>query len=310
MARLRSAYQAYDIEGLYQAVRDSLAAPLQVRIVFRAIESFYPLSKLLAIAGELDRAIGRRGLHAGCRQVMARYVDCTLSVDPRAAEVMSDAAVIFYGNHPSMLTPFLMAGSVAREDLRFVSTDYVRHLIPRLREYSFPIERSLTKVANQVRRGGITRWMVGALLSCVHPVLPREESRTINRRSLGAAADYVRGGGSVFICPDGGGKRLRHWYPGIGVLIKSAMESSRPVYLIPLHERNSSNHRVTCTLLSGPIAWTKRKFFYRRPVVLEFAAPIRLDKAAVQQQSPLELTAWLRTHYFSAFGKASSSSAA
>lgn len=301
MAALRSAYSARDIAALRRTVTAARDSSTRTRLTFRAIEAVYPLSPLLAIAEELDEAIAEEGLHAACRRVMEQQVDWTPRVHPDAADVMANAAVIFYGNHPSMLTPFLMAGAVDRDDLRFVSTEYVRHLIPSLIDYSYPIELSLTAMGNQIRRGGLKRWMVGLLLSRLHRVPPKEQSRAINRESLKAAADHVQSGGSVLICPDGGGKRLSRWYPGLGILIKAAMRSPRPVFLIPIHERQSSNHRIVSSLLNGPIARFKRRFVYRRPVMFELGKPIRLDEAEVSSRTPLELTSWLRLRYAAQF---------
>jgi len=301
MAALRAAYSASDIRALRRAVSIGRHGDSRSRLTFGAIETVYPLSPLLKIAEELDERIADDGLHNACRDVMHKHVDCTSRIHPRAAEVVSNEAIIFYGNHPSMLTPFLMAASVDRDDLRFVSTEYVRHLIPQLRDYSYPVELSLTAMGKQIRRGGLKRWMVGLLLSLLHHVPPREQSKAINRESLQAAADHVRDGGSVLICPDGGGKRLSRWYPGLGVLIKAAMRSPRPVYLIPIHERHSSNHRIVSTLLNGPISRFKRRFVYRRRIVVELAQPIRLDRAEVSEKTPVELTLLLRLRYAAQF---------
>jgi len=176
---------------------------------------------------------------------------------------------------------------------------YVGHLIPSLSRLILPLELPLNRPLLELYRGGLKRILALWLVSRLHDVPQRALAKAINRRSLEAAVAYVRAGGSVAIFPAGGGRANRRWYPGIGTLVKELVKGSTedPIYLVPIREYNGSNHRVYASLAKTKSARVRRRILYRRPVRIEFADPIRLDRLPIDPSSSHRIAAWLKEHY-------------
>jgi len=305
LRELRRVYAHEDAGPLVDAYDEARRRSRMFRVLAAVLEHIYPVRGFLTHAAELlDRAIAGEGLHAGCRRALD-----TLSFEwecrvPEAHEqTLRSAPIIFYGNHPSLLTPFLVAAGVDREDLHFMSTSYVSRLIPSFRQYSFRLEVPLTRSWTEWKRGGLRRVLAYRLLSLLHAVPSSGDAKAINRRALGDAATSLRNGGSVMIVPSGGGKRDRYWFPGIGILARSLMEQpgSEPVYIVPVREENCSNKRIYAALLRGPLARAKRRFLYSRPVLLTFAAPTPLIDVVGGASTVDDAVVALRGHYERAF---------
>ena len=154
---LQRVYQLEDAGTVLAAFDEARAASLGFRFVTGALERFYPVRAFLSVASEVfDPALGALGLHQGCRKLLeAASVEWEAALSDAHAETLRTAPVLFCSNHPSLLTPFLVAAAIEREDLRFLSTNYVRRLLPHLQPYSFAFEVPLTRSWTEWRRGGL-----------------------------------------------------------------------------------------------------------------------------------------------------------
>jgi hypothetical protein len=302
--RMRDAYEASDIVGLIRAYQEAPRDSRLLRVALSLLESFYPVPAFLELAAHLDRNIGEDGLHEGCQRFFQEIGfgwECDLPGPHK--EIAETHPVIFFGNHPSLLTPFLVAASVDRSDLHYFSTTYVSRLIPSFERISYPMEVPLTRSWTEWRRGGWKRVLAYRLISLLHDLPEAEETKTINHSSLALGASHVRRGGSVMICPGGGGKQDRRWYPGIGSLVKSLQQSpgDREAYLVPIREENCTNKRVYAHLMSGPMARLKESVLYRGPVRITIADPIPLSRIVSPSSTVEQTVELLRAYYNSLF---------
>ncbi|RLE34633.1 hypothetical protein DRJ24_03635 [Candidatus Acetothermia bacterium] len=297
---MRVAFRDGDIAGLRKAYADGRKRNPFLKGTLWLIERFYPVSGMLEMAEYIDREISSSGLGDASRKTLERIrIDWESQLPEGSDEIIRSAPVIFYGNHPSMLTPFLIAAGVDRPDFRILMISYVGHLIPSLSRLILPLELPLNRPLTELLRGGLKHLLALWLVSRLHSVPQRALAKAINRRSLEAAVEHVRSGGCVAIFPAGGGRANRRWYPGIGTLVKELVKSSadRPIYLVPIREYNSTNHRVYASVSSSRAARIRRRILYRRPVRIEFAEPIRLDRLPIDPSSAHRIASWLKRHY-------------
>jgi hypothetical protein len=305
MVELRRAYDAADGGHILDAFDEARRRSPLFRGLAAVLERAYPVRAFLErAASTFDPLIADFGLYQGCRRIFgALGITWACRIPPDAAETLRTRPVIFYGNHPSLLTPFLLAASIEREDLRFCSTSYVRRLVPSFRPYCLPLEVPLTQSWVEWRRGGLRRVLAYRLLSLLHRVPDREAARASNLDTLRRSADHLRAGGAVMIIPGGGGKRDRAWFPGIGILARELLEGSgaQPVHVVPTQEENSSNHRIYASLQRGPLARIKNHVYSRRPIRLTFAEPALLEVVVGSAATVPAIVAALRAHYESCF---------
>ena len=298
--RMRAAYDSADAAALLNAYETASRGSGIPGGAISLVEFFYPLRAFLRLAVQLDRSVSDHGLHEGCRRFLRDLaVDWECDLPERARAIAETHPVVFFGNHPSLLTPFLLAASVDRSDLRYFLTSHVCQLIPSLAATSYPMEVPLTRSWTEWRRGGWKRALVYRLVSLLHDVPGIEEIKAINRDSLERGRDHVRRGGSVMICPSGGGTRDRRWYPGIGSLVKSLQQApgGREIYLVPIREENCTNKRVYARLMDGPTARLKESVFYRGPVRFSIADPVPLSGLASSSSTVEQIVEILRAHY-------------
>lgn len=298
LSELAGAYGAGDLarfRAVYASgLRDPWLGPW-VRLFDRA----YPVRALLDLCVELDRRIGAEGLSLASRWLLDAWVPGWRgSVPASTAAVLATEPVLIYGNHPSMLTPFLVAGHVPRPDLRIVSASFVPHLLPSYAPYAFPVELPYGKAWRWLRRGGLAQVLITAALSRVHRGPPPEEAQARNRASLALAADHLRGGGAVLIAPGGGGSRERPWRPGIGRILLALADrpGERPVWLVPYRERGAGNREIRGALRRGrPLAPG------RMPVEITFGEPLLLSDLGALPPDPLRVARRLQDRYRSVF---------
>jgi len=304
LSRMRRAYAAGSITELIGAYRRASDESFGMRIVLSALEFFYPLGAFLELAARLDRFIAGHGFHEGCREFLEELeIDWACDLPERHRAIAETQPVIFFGNHPSLLTPFLVAASVNRPDLRYFTTSYVCRLIPSFGKVSYPMEVPLTRSWTEWRRGGWKRALVYRLVSLLHDIPDADTIKAINRRSLAMGAGHVRLGGSAMICPGGGGAQDRRWYPGIGSLVKSLQRTpaDREIYLVPIREENCTNKRVYAHLMNGPLARLKESVLYRGPVRITIAEPIPLSRLASPSSTAEQIVEILRAYYDALF---------
>jgi hypothetical protein len=270
----------------------------------RLLDRIYPVTALLDIAGHLDPRIASEGLAAASRWLLdAHVVHWTSDLPPATRHVLASAPALIYGNHPSMLTAFVVAAHVDRPDLRILSASYMPRLLPSYAAYAIPIELPLGQGWEQLRRGGLQRIVVARLIGLLQEAVPREEAKDANRRALTSAIEHIRGGGCVLIAPGGGSKRHSPWHPGIGHIVKSLAQEpgERETYLVPFQESCSSDDRVRAILGRGPAARLKRRVVYRKPVGIRFAGPRAVSELGPLPEQAADLVRMLRQHYDNLF---------
>jgi hypothetical protein len=300
LLRMRRAYGSGNITDLISAYERAPQDSRLLRVGLALLESVYPVGAFLRLASGLDRNIAEHGLHEGCRRSLRDLAidwECDLPEDRR--EIVETHPVVFFGNHPSLLTPFLVAASVDRPDLHYFSTSYVCRLIPSFGRISHPMEVPLTRSWTEWRRGGWRRVLAYRLVSLLHDMPDAEETKAINLLSLQLGASHVRQGGSAMICPGGGGIHDHRWYSGIGSLVKDLQQApgDRDVYLVPVREENCTNKRVYAHLMNGPVARLKESVLYRGPVRVTIANPIPLSGLASPSSTAEQIVELLRAHY-------------
>jgi hypothetical protein len=298
---LRVAYAQGDAKELHDTYVRVSRNSRPLRIVLPLLEHIYPVRRILWRAGRLEASLARHGLHAGCVRFFDELsIPWEVDMPPPVREIATAAPVLFFGNHPSLFTPFLAAAGIDRQDFRFFSSKYVCHLLPSVGRTAFPIEVPLTRSWTEWRRGGWQRVLVYRLISLLHPMPSIEAVRRGNQRSLEQGAAYIRAGGSAILCPGGGGKAIdRRWYSGIGSLIKLLQESpsSRTIYVLPFREENSSNKRIYAQIRKGPISRFKRAFVYRDPIRIRFGVPIPISELGSPEDSVHKIVTTLKTTY-------------
>jgi len=306
LQRIREAYASGNAETLLGSLDDASACCRTLRTSLATLEAVYPLHAFLRFAEELDREIEGYGLREGCRKVFDRSaMGWEHDVPDSCREIAEDRPVVFFGNHPSLMTPFLVAAALERSDLRCFTTSYACRLIPSFGRLSYPMEVPLTRAWTEWRRGGWKRVLAHRLAALVHDVPSADRAKAINRQGLDRGANHVRAGGGVMIFPTGGGERDNHWYPGIGALVKRLRDGPRwqQIYLVPVREENCSNRRLYAELSDNRVSRLKRAIRYRGPVRIALADPIPLNEIASQRTSIEQIVALLRQRYEALFAK-------
>ena len=305
LAELRRVYKDSDGGHVVDAFDEARRSSFGFRLLTGALERIYPVRAFLHRAAYLfDPAIGEMGLGAGCRHIFDELgLQWTYAMSEQTQACVAQKPVILYGNHPSLLTPFLTAAVVDREDLRFCSTNYVRRLIPRFRKYCHPLEVQLTKTATEWRRGGLRRVLAYRLISLLHAVPDGQAIREINRETLRLAGEDLRSGGCVMIIPGGGGTREGRWFGGIGILARDVLEhpGEQDVWIVPVREENSSNHRIYASMMNGPVARMRHRRFERQPIVFRLAEPAMLKGVVSLSQTTRQMVDSLRNHFENSF---------
>lgn len=302
---LRVAYSEGDAQQLHDAYVNARRTSRFLKVALPVFEHVYPVRRFLSFAAQLEACMAADGLHIGCQNFFDQLsIPWNNDLPASVRKIAEEEPVIFFGNHPSLFTPFLTAASVNRSDFRMFSTKYVCNLLPTVGAASFPMEVPLTRSWTEWRRSGWQRAIVYRLISLVHSMPTQEEIRAVNRASLLAGADYIRQGGSAIICPGGGGKaKDRKWYAGIGSLVKQLQESpgDRPIYLLPFREENCSNKRIYAHIQNGPISRIKNAVVYRGPIRIRFAEPIRIEDVGKPDLTVQQIVDLLKAYYESLF---------
>ena len=264
-----------DPAALHDAYSKAKRGSAASRLLLGTVDRIYPAGEFLRLACELDQSIQREGYASACQKAAGRLIGPWQAViPPRVSGLAESGGAVFYGNHPSLMTPFLLGAAVPRDDLRFVSTGYVCRLIPEFGRRSFAVEMPLDRVTKELRRGGTRRVLAHLLMSLLHAVPDQGELKTRNRLALSEAAEHVQHGGALVICPDGGGTRSGRWYPGIAQIARSLSTAGASAHFIPFHEANCTNGRVYARLMRGVLPALRRRWHRRKPVNLSFGEPI------------------------------------
>ena len=305
LAQLRTAYQRGGMPAFQEVHLAALRQHWTYRTMWRLVDVASPISSLLTLASDFDRRIGEVGLSAAANAMIEALPFSWEKRLPRTeAEILSTAPLLIYGNHPSMLTPFLIAAALNRSDLRIIALSYVGKLVPNLEAYLFPLQASQRRTLRGRSRSGMAHALSLSLIYRLDGQLNSKVVRDQNHTTLSKATRHVLGGGAAVIFPGGGGKETCGWFPGIGAIAANLAQAagSDTIYLVPVKVSNSSNSRVYNMLSENPLSRIRRRLLYRQPIQLTFEKPIPLASLIKgRNRSPQSLTSLLQNHYETLF---------
>jgi len=296
LLRLRSAYRC----GGLPAVREEHVRSSEHSAAYRqassVLERLCPMMALLHLGAELEGALRRESLPNAATSLLSKLPDrWEIPMLECARAPLRRSPLLVFGNHPSMLTPFLLAAALERNDLRILAHRYVTTLVPSMASYVLPLEPTHLVSA---RRRGLASPAHALSLSALRQLdglVDEAEARRVNRAALDEGVRHVLAGGALAIFPNGGRERGR-WYPGLGRLVDALRASD--ALLVPVREAGSSNRRVY-RLLRG----SRRRAPLREPIRFYVGEPIPMRRLVLPAdagageivallQSVYERTAW------------------
>ncbi|MCX6093399.1 MAG: hypothetical protein NTY63_01045 [Candidatus Bipolaricaulota bacterium] len=304
LSRLRSAYR----HGGLPAVREEHLRNAERSAAYRrassAIERLCPMAALLHLGSELERALCRESLPDAALSLLSRLPDWwEIPMLESARGPLQRSPLLVFGNHPSMLTPFLLAAALERDDLRILAHRYVTTLVPSMTPYVLPLEP--THLVSARRRGlaSPAHALSVSALRRLDGLVDEEEARRVNRAALDEGVRHVLAGGALAIFPNGGRENGR-WYPGLGRLVDSLRASD--ALLVPVREAGSSNRRVY-RLLRG----RRHRAPLREPIRFYVGEPIPMRRLVLPSDAGAgEIVAMLQSVYertaWTAIGRAAS----
>jgi hypothetical protein len=301
LARLKSAYS----DGGIPALREAYLAAAQESVICRAawklVDLVCPVSGLLDWAVRLNHLIAAYGYGGGATRVFDELpLRWESEFPPDCEEILHHAPLVVYGNHPSQITPFVVAAALGRPDLHFLTVGFFTKFLPAAKPFALALRHPRPRTWRDLRGSGLTHALALYLLFRFDEQEGRADAREHNRDMLRAAVEHIRGGGSILIHPMGGATGRRDWFPGIGVLASELAETAEEhqPYLAPFHAENESNARLYSLLSTSPLSRARRKRLNRDPVRIRFGRPIRVEEIVTDPTlPPPTLAKLLQEHY-------------
>lgn len=276
-ARLRAAFTTGGIPALREVYLATVRDSAVFRCAGRLAELVFPVVRFLDWIVRLDGFIATYGLHGAIARLAEESpLRWEASLPAGGEEILRHAPVVVYGNHPSQITPLFVAAALGRQDLRFLCIELYPQFLPAVTPYAFPLQRSLLRQWRDRFGSGFQHTLALSLLFLVEEQKRYADAREHNRQALRAAANHVRGGGSVLIFPMGEATGWRDWFQGIGILAKDLAQTAaqRPVYFAPFFIENESNARLYSLLSTTPFGRWRRRRLNRDPVRIRFGRPV------------------------------------
>lgn len=245
--RVREAFAGCRDGEFAAAYADARWRTVGLRAALSLVDRVLPMTPMVQFVDEVSRLIRERGLAEGCAAGVRRLgLDCEFVLSKDAASALRASPVLVYGNHPTVLTPFLLAAAARREDVRLLMLAYVRCLIPSIGPYLLPLQPRSDRDWVEYRRGGLSRVVARRLARAVFKSREGEAAKLANLQSLREGARHVARGGCTAIFPGGGGRDEATWYPGVGQIARELRASSgaREVFLLPAFEEARSEAHV------------------------------------------------------------------
>ncbi|MDD5220663.1 MAG: hypothetical protein PHV11_08860 [Candidatus Bipolaricaulis sp.] len=277
-SRLRRAYR----RGGLPAVREEYVRSSEQSRVYRqassALERVCPVRSVLHIGAALEDILRRASLPDAASSLLSRLPEWwEIPALESARAPLRRSPLLVFGNHPSMLTPFLLAAALERNDLRILAHRYVTTLVPSLGPYVLPLEP--THLVSTRRRGLLSPAHALSLsaLRRLDRAVDEEEARQANRGALDAGIRHVASGGALAIFPNGG-RENGPWYPGLGRLVAGLRQTD--ALLVPVRETNSSNRRVYRRLRGR-----HRRSQRREPIRFYVGEPIPMRRLALPEDA-------------------------
>ena len=300
-AKLRTAYEEGGIHELAEVHHLALEESPPYARLFGMLQRACPFSELLGLAARLDVGIGASGLPGAANAALSELRDrweIHLPRERSARRILRHAPLIVYGNHPSMLTPFLLAAALEREDLRFVAFGYVGKLVPAMASHIFPVFPTFRRSIRQSLSAGLSHILALSMLYRLDRVPSPDEARRRNREAIDRAIGHVGHGGATVIFP-AAGRESGAWFPGLGAIVRgvAASDPAVPAYLVPIRVRNNANERVYAAIRSGRGCRTKPRICSRGPILVEIGLPSRIDRPNAAERTAVEISRRLQAQY-------------
>ncbi len=300
LQELSNSFEQGGIEALHQTHLASLASSLRYRLLYRLLSFFLPITPLLSITKDLDRAVGELGVHGGSRATLARPpVPWRAEMPARGEAEIRTGPVVVYGTHGSILTPLLLAAAIDRPDLKMIAASYIAKLGPNIAACSFPVFAAAPASVRRAGAKGFVPRLVGWIAWKSEGGLDRETVRKRNSESLTQAAEHVRRGGGLLIAPEARGPK-ESWRAGIGVLVAELSRDPglRGAYLVPWNISGASVTGIFQLLSRNPFVRCLGRLRFRRPVRVAFGEPIPIEEVVAEVGlDPVRLAAAIETHY-------------
>jgi len=301
--RIVSEVKASFASGGIAAVAETHAAGRRKSLTYRLLSGLldfaYPAAALLEIMKDVDRQVGELGIVDGSKAVLARLPGSRETAFPPAGEdeIRTRPAVVF-GKHGSVLTPFLVAASLERPDLKMLAASYIAKLGPNVAATMYSVHLPPPTLRTASRRGILLR--LGAWLTArIEADVEKDAARQANRASLIQAGEHVRGGGALLIAPDARDSKAR-WRTGIGLLIAhlaGRRADGDEIYLVP-YRTWAPIAGVFHLFSPNPLLRAFGKWEYRRPMRVVFAEPLALSVVVARTGTdPTAITEYLEAHY-------------
>lgn len=303
LRQLRVAYADGDVGSIRDLWYRAMAEP-GVGPWLRLSNRFYPFQSLLDVSHELERRVSEHGLAHASQWLLDEGVRQWASeVPPTTRAVLASEPVIIYGNHPTLLTPFLVSAHVERSDHRIVAASFLGQFLPAFGRYAVSVELPVNQWWKQLWQGGLQRLVVAYWATRLRPVLPRATARQRNRVALEMATAHVRRGGSLLIAPQGWSRSGRRWYPGIGRIVRDLGQQpgERPVFLVGYHEEGTSDRLVRRLLEGVERRSRRRRRTQDRPPQIRFGEPMLLSELSPNEGTLDDLVERLRLGYEQTF---------
>ena len=299
VADLKASFAVGGIEAMSQTHSAAMKNSRPYRLLCGLVDLVFPAATLLDIAKDLDRHIGELGVSGGSKAALNTLPIPWLAEFPRRGEdEIKTCPVVVFGLHGSILTPFLLAASLDRPDLKMLGASYVAKLGPNIARSTYPVLLPMPTFRSAGRMGVLPRisgWLTSRLESPVEKDIAKEQ----NRASLIQAAEHVRNGGALLIAPNARDPRAK-WRLGIGLLVAHLAQNDATdcdAYLVP-YRIWASFTGVFRLLSRNPILRALGRWQYRRPIRVVFGEPIPLSVVIEQTGlDPAAITEYLQTHY-------------
>jgi len=299
IAELKTSFADSGIEALHQTHLLAMKSSLRYRFLCRLVEPIYPVTAVLDIAKSLDRYMGELGIAGGSAAALDTLPISWRAEYPKWGKYKIETApVVVFGQHGSILTPFFIAASLDRPDLKMLGASYVTKLGPNIANSMYPVVMPKPAFRSAGRKGIVPRisgWLTSRLESAVEKDVAKEQ----NRASLIQSAEHVRNGGALLVAPDACDSKVK-WRHGIGHLIAhiaGISEAECNTYLVP--------YRIWAPITSifrlfsrNPFLKALGRWQYRHSSRVVFEQPIALSTVIEQTGlDPATITEYLQTHY-------------
>ena len=301
VADLKASFAVGGIEAMSQTHSAAMNNSQIYRLLCGLVDLVFPAATLLDIAKDLDRYVGELGVAGGSKAALDTLpISWQAELPRRGQDKIKTCPFIVFGQHGSILTPFLVAASLDRPDLKMLGASFVAKLGPNVARSMYPVLLPMPTFRSAGRMGILPR-IGGWLASRLEPPVDKDAAKEQNRTSLIQAAEHVRNGGALLMAPDGRDPRAK-WHLGLGYLVAHLAQieaTDCSAYLVPFRIWASITG-IYRLLSRNPILRALGRWQYRRPIRVAFGDPIPLSLVIEQAgRDPAAITEHLETYYHS-----------